>query len=133
MNNSIFGYSFSSEYSNVDGNINTSHQITKMNNDSIVTEEYRNNQLVRKSMIPLNSNVSTKKSTQKKKLTGINLGRQINSEKTKKSSRNPKKSPLRNHLRNHLRRYYHRKNTTRKIRSPTRNRSVKSKGLREKT
>ena len=121
MNNSFLGYSFSSEYSNVDGNINTSHEITKINNDSIVTKKYRNNQLVRKSMIPLNSNVSTKNLQKKKKLTRINLGRQINSEKTKKS---PKKSPKK--ILSSV------KNTTRKIRSPTRNRSVKSKGLRGK-
>ena len=92
MNNYMLGYSFSSNYLNNDGKISTSHKITKMNNDSIVTEKYRNNQLVGKSIIPFNSDVSTK-NLQKNKLTGINLGRQINYEKsTLKMKKSPKKS-----------------------------------------
>ena len=124
MNNYTLGYSFSSKYFNHNGKISTSHNITKMNNDSIVTEKYRNNQLVEKSIIPFKSNVSTK-NLQKNKLTGINLGRQINSKKsTLKMKKSPKKTPKK--ILSSV------KKTTRKIRSPTRKRSVKSKGLRGK-
>ncbi len=89
MNNSILGYSFSSNYSNVNGNINTSHEITKMNNDSIVTEKYRNNKLVRVLKSPLKERFVDKKIIIKKKgpkkLKGINLGEIIKSKKSQKT------------------------------------------------
>lgn len=100
MNNSIVGYSFSSNYSNINGNINTSHQITKMNNDNIITEKYRNNRLVKILKSPSKNKITSKKFLSikgPKKLKGINLGTIIKSKLTtpirKASLKLKKKSP----------------------------------------
>ena len=82
MNNYILGYSFSSNYSNINGNINTSHQITKTNNDNIITEKYRNNKLVKILKSPSKSKHAAKNLLSIKtpaKLKGINLGTIIKS------------------------------------------------------
>ena len=71
MNNSILGHSFSSKYSYVDGNINTSHEITEMNNDSIVTKKYRNNRLVKVLKSPLKERFVDKKNKKLKKVPKI--------------------------------------------------------------
>ena len=132
MNNSILGYSFSSNYSNVNGNINTSHEITKMNNDSIVTEKYRNNKLVKVLKTPLKERFVDKKKIKKKgskKLKGINLGEII---KSKKSQKTPSSSLKKTKLKP--------KNSSKKTSTPvkimvkkrrslTRKRSAKSKGV----
>ena len=131
MNNSILGYSFSSKYSYVDGNINTSHEITEMNNDSIVTKKYRNNRLVKVLKSPLKERFVDKKLKIKKKgpkkLKGINLGEII---KSKKSQKTPSSSLKKTKLKP--------KNSSKKTSTPvkimvkkrrslTRKRSAKSK------
>tara|TARA_Y200000002_G_scaffold15068_1_gene11961 strand:- start:3549 stop:3923 length:375 start_codon:yes stop_codon:yes gene_type:complete len=118
MNNSILGYSFSSNYSNINGKINTSHELTKIENGNIVTKKYRNNKLVQILKSPRRDSSDNKKQLVKKgieKLKDINLGKTVKSRK--KSTRKIKNSV---------------KKIAKKLRSPKRKRSVKSKRVLNK-
>ena len=61
MNNSVIGCSFYSKYSNINGKIDTSHEITNMNDRDIITKRYRNNNLIEVIRSPSKSNITRKR------------------------------------------------------------------------